>query len=458
MSRSILLSLLVVCLSSSSSALAQDRLVGKRVVVINDKAPTAVSGKPTGTVSECSVFTVDKVEGEWLWIKSEKAYLRRADVIPFEDAIAHYTRKLETDKTANNYWHRSQIWRLKGELDIALGDMNEAIRLNPTSSSWFNSRGNLWKDKKEEDKALADYSEAIRLDPKNSGAYVNRGRVWRNKKDFDKAIADCNEALKHIDPNEKIGLFSASEITGGDSISMVNSRSATLNSRGVAWENKKVYDKALADYEEAIRLDPKYPDPRINRRNVWFALKAWDKLIADCDNAIQQSPKDAALFNWRGVGWESKKEYDKALADYEEAIRLDPKYQLPRSNRRDVWGKRGEYDKVVADLEAMLAEGTPTAETYISFAWLRATCPDEKYRIGKKAVEFATKACELSEWKDSTYIGTLAAAYAEAGEFDKALEYLDKAESIDATIHAEILRDMRNAFKEKKPYHSSPAK
>ncbi|MEI8021831.1 MAG: tetratricopeptide repeat protein, partial [Schlesneria sp.] len=171
MPRLFLLSLVVICASLASGVQAEDSLVGKRVVVINDKATLAVSGQPSGTVSECSVFTVDKVEGDWLWIKSQRAYLRKSDVVPFDDAIAHYTRRLETAKTAINYRNRAKIWRLKGELDIALGDMNEAIRLNPNESVWFNQRGNFWDDKSEYDKAIADYSEAIRLNPKNFNAY-----------------------------------------------------------------------------------------------------------------------------------------------------------------------------------------------------------------------------------------------------------------------------------------------
>ena len=64
----------------SPSVWAEDPLVGKRVVVIKDKAPLAASGKEVAKASECTVFTVDKVDGEWLWIKSERAYLRRGDV------------------------------------------------------------------------------------------------------------------------------------------------------------------------------------------------------------------------------------------------------------------------------------------------------------------------------------------------------------------------------------------
>ena len=275
--------------------MAQPSLIGKRVVVIHDKAPLAVSGKTAATAGECSVFTVDKVDGEWLWIKSERAYLRRADVVPFDEAIGHYTRLLETNQTANNYWNRAQIWRLKGELDIALGDMNDAIRLNSKVAAWFGNRGILWADKNEYDKAIADYSEAIRLDPKLGEAYSLRGNTWNNKKHFDKAIADYDEALKHIDPNKTVLVVHHSQLTGGDSIPMVNLRALTLNNRGDIWCHKGDYDKAIADCEEAIRLDPKYEDPRNGRRAVWGAQKAWDKIISDCDADLRSKPQSISL-------------------------------------------------------------------------------------------------------------------------------------------------------------------
>ena len=67
---------------------------------------------------------------------------------------------------------------------------------------------------------------------------------------------------------------------------------------------------------------------------------------------------------------------------------------------------------------------------------MRATCPEEKHRNGQQAVEYATKACELTAWKNAPYLGTLAAAYAEAGDFAKAVQFLDKSDAIDPKNYA----------------------
>jgi hypothetical protein len=88
-----------------------------------------------------------------------------------------------------------------------------------------------------------------------------------------------------------------------------------------------------------------------------------------------------------------------------------------------------------------------------------ATCPDANVRNGEKAVEYATKACELSDWKTPARFGTLAAAYAEAGDFDDAVkwenkhlesDYLKSKSSNDTPDKA---RQRLSLYEQKRPYH-----
>ena len=107
------------------------------------------------------------------------------------------------------------------------------------------------------------------------------------------------------------------------------------------------------------------------------------------------------------------------MGDFNEAIRLDPRNGFAHNNR----------------------------------AWLWATCPAGKYRDGKKAVESAGKACELGEWKNAYQVDTLAAAYAEAGDFETAVKWQLKANALYSDA-----KDRENAearlklYRDKKPF------
>jgi len=190
-------------------------------------------------------------------------------------------------------------------------------------------------------------------------------------------------------------------------------------SRGSVWLQKGEYDKAFTDFNEAIRLEPGAATYWSNRGNALMHKKEYDKAVADFNEAIRLDPKYAKVYNSRGYAWVTKKEYDKAFTDFNEAIRLDSK---------DAWA-------------------------YHNLAWFWATCPDEKYRDSKKSIGSATKACELTNWKDANKLGILAAVYAESGDFDKAVEWQEKANKLNTDAEDKKKGDERlKLYKDKKPY------
>jgi len=87
------------------------------------------------------------------------------------------------------------------------------------------------------------------------------------------------------------------------------------------------------------------------------------------------------------------------------------------------------------------------------FAWFLATCPDDSQPSKKLAVTYATKACELSEWKEANFIGTLAAAYAEVGDFDAAIKYQRQAMDLGSDYPDKpVTEKALKLFQQRKPY------
>jgi tetratricopeptide (TPR) repeat protein len=158
----------------------------------------------------------------------------------------------------------------------------------------------------------------------------------------------------------------------------------TLRAR--AWYFKLDNDMALKDVTEALRISP--TGSAYQMRGYLYLLKHHhDKALSDYSEAIRLNPKDVLAYYYRGMTYQGKKDYEKALSDYSEAFRLDPSHALACNQ----------------------------------LAWIMATCPNEKHRNGTKAVEYAKKALALNRWK-AFALDTLAAAYAEDGQFLNAVE------------------------------------
>ena len=165
----------------------------------------------------------------------------------------------------------------------------------------------------------------------------------------------------------------------------------------------------------------------LNRGNDWFAKQEYDKALADYNQALAINPRYAPAYCFRGAAWNNQEQYDKALADYNQAIAIDSQYATAFHKRGVVWEKMGEFEKAITDYQQAIKLDPKFAVACNHLAWLYATCPDEKHRDGKKAVEYANKALQLRGGKLGASLGTLAAAYAECGDFAKAKQWQAKA-------------------------------
>jgi tetratricopeptide (TPR) repeat protein len=228
-----------------------------------------------------------------------------------------------------------------------------------------------------------------------------------------------------------IGLLLLAIIFGTGLVIVVSqlpkSRASALVASGETAYLSNDFDTAMADFTEAIRIDPSQVVAFSDRAAIWVAKNEYDKARVDCDEAIRLNPLLANAFNTRALAWIGRIEYDKAIADCDEALRLDPKFGKAFNNRGLAWLGKGEYRRAAADLTQAVQLDPQNAGAHQNLAWLRAACADQGCRDGKEAVQSATKACDLAGWRDADRLAILAAAYAEAGDFEKAVEWIQKA-------------------------------
>ena len=167
----------------------------------------------------------------------------------------------------------------------------------PKTATGFVNRGFSYHEKGEYDKAIADYTEAIRLNPNDNYAYTWRGRTYKQrglsydeKGEYDKAIADYNEYLKQYpndnDVKEKLKIAT----------------------------RKEALILAIANYTEAIRLDPKNADAYFKRGYAY----AYGFLFSELDPEWE-----SLLFLFSDL---SDENWDQAISDWEAAVRINPNH------------------------------------------------------------------------------------------------------------------------------------
>jgi tetratricopeptide (TPR) repeat protein len=212
----------------------------------------------------------------------------------------------------------------------------------------------------------------------------------------------------------------------------------------------------VTDYNEAIRLDSADAAAYNNRGNVWSKKGDLDAALKDYNEAIRLNPKEAKTYNNRGDAWSDKGDFAAALKDFTEAIKLDPKHVAAYYNRGNAWQAKGNFPAALQDYAETIRLDPKNADAYNNRSRLLSTTPDDRIRDGKQAVEDATTACKLTDWKDPVLFDTLAAAYAEAGNFPKAVEWQTKAVEMAPAKARDECRSRLELYRSKKPYREQP--
>ncbi len=281
------------------------------------------------------------------------------------------------------------------------------------------------------DEAIQDYGKAIRIDPKNLEAYAKRGTYWLAAGKRDEAMADFAKALA-LNPDDPV----------------------SLRGRAVVSMQKGNSDDAIRDVERAIQLAPEYGEAYITRGFVMQHRREFPKSIDDFNKALALKGRDPNIMMHRGDAWFESGNYDKAIEDYSAAYRIFRSYIYLQHQAR-AYLAAGKPGLAIDDLKAVVWTEISDDRTLNELAWLQAIAPDDEARDGAGAVKNATKACELTNWKNVEYLDTLAAAYAESGDFEHAVGFQKKALSLAPQTGKAELEFRLQLYKIRKPYRET---
>jgi tetratricopeptide (TPR) repeat protein len=313
-------------------------------------------------------------------------------------------------------------------------------------------------------------------------------RIWRTSMTLSAAalllacLLDTRYQLRYW--RDSITLFShAVEITREG-----NSMSYYL--LGNAYGESGNLDEAARNFQATLRIDPNFEEARDQLGHVLFLQKKFEAAGAQFDEILQRNPYNANAHKHLGDTLAARKKYAEAEAEYSNALLASPN-DAAISEALAVATLKAENEKTLTNLYCAL-KILPTPEIHIqiaiilaikgeypdavrhylealrlkpdspdvlnNLAWLLATCPDAHLRAGTQAVKQAERACELTHYTKTFYVGTLAAAYAEAGRFDDAIATAQKACALAEKSGEQNLlqrnQELLLLYQKHQPYHA----
>ncbi len=194
-----------------------------------------------------------------------------------------------------------------------------------------------------------------------------------------------------------------------------------------------------------------------NLGDVLYRQGKLDEAAAHFNEALRLESRYAVTHNNLGVVLFHEGKLDEAVAQYSEALRLNPAYVEAHSNLGAALTVQGKVEEAAAHFAHALRLNPTSAAVHNNLAAIMASWPETKYRDGKRAVESATRACELTKWKKPEFLSTLAAAHAEAGDFDAAISSQTRAlELLTDERQRDDFRSRLVLYQAKKPYRQPP--
>src|SRR5262245_34421600 len=229
------------------------------------------------------------------------------------------------------------------------------------------------------------WNHALAVTGENDVAHNNLGFLFLRREELDKAISEFQTAL---------------DIRSRNTQSHYSIGAALIQSNlGNALARKQLWDAAIDHLQEAIRLRPDYADAYFNLGSVLFQRGQIDQAIAQWQAALAIRPRDAEAHRNVADALRKQAKVKEAISEYEQALNIAPEDNVALNN----------------------------------LAWILATCSDVSMRNGARGAVLAERAVQASGGRNPSFVRTLAAAHAEAGQFAEAAATAETAKALANT-------------------------
>lgn len=324
-----------------------------------------------------------------------------------------------------------------GDARRAIEALSQAIDLSaeqpPLRAQSLILRASIEKDPK---KQMADLDEAIRTVPDDPLAVRTRGLLRADLGKLEESLADLDKAIE-LAPKSRDG----------------------HQAKAIVLTRMKKYDEALVSLDKVSELSPNSVLPLLQKARIHVLQSNLDAALFELTQAHQMAPESVDVLSARAQVYRDQGQEEKALADYGQAVEVysavlaqRPDYPLALRGRGDALLNSGRQQQAIADYEALLKLQPKEPGTLNNLAWVLATSPDEKLRDGKRAVALATEACELTQYKAAHILSTLGAAYAETGDFQTAIKWVEKGLESAGEDEKEPLGKELESYRAGKPF------
>jgi tetratricopeptide (TPR) repeat protein len=284
----------------------------------------------------------------------------------------------------NNF---GSVLYLKGQRDEAVVHYQTALEINPSYADAHNNLGVALASNGQVDESIPHFQKALEIQPKFALAHSDFGNALLQNGRVDEAIMHFQTALA-IQPENEMA----------------------HNNLGNALLRKGRVDEAIEHYQKALEIQPEFALARINLGNVLLRKGRVDEAIMHFQKALEVQSDNEMVHNDLGNILLQKGQMAAAIVHFQKALEIRPGY---------------------ADACYNLGHA----------AWVLATCPEASVRNGVRAVELAEQVDRLSGGRDPIILGTLAAAYAEAGRYAEAVGTAQHALELALAQNDAVLAD-----------------